>query len=226
MNRSDKDLPDDALELLGRVPYFSQLSPTELAQVQRRLVPVACGAGEIIFSDGEACTGMFIVIQGQVRIVKSSAEGREQVLLVAGPGASFNEVPVFDGGPNPAAAEAMEPTALWMLPKDDFLDLVKEYPAMALGVLRAFAGRLRRLTMLVEDLSFRRVTSRVAKTLLQMAEEPQSRRRLTQQQMAALVGTSREVVGRSLKELERDGLIRFERNRILVLRPEALREII
>ena len=228
MKRPGRGAATSPRELLGRVPYFSGLSEAELAQVQERLVSTAYQGGEVIFFEGEACPGLFIVVKGQVRIFKSSSEGREQVLLLAGPGDSFNEVPIFDGGPNPATAEALEPSQLWLLPREDFLALVRDYPAMALGVLRVFSSRVRQLTCLVEDLSFRRVLSRVAKLLLQMAEAggPPSGRRLTQQEIASLVGTSREVVGRSLKALERDGLIRFEGHRILVLDLKALQDAI
>ena len=151
---------------------------------------------------------MYLVASRRVRIYKVSPEGREQVLLVAGPGETFNEVPVFDRGPNPATAEALEPAVLYLLPRDDLLALVAGYPAISRGIMRVFAFHLRHLTTLVEDLSFRNVRSRVAKALLKWEDAQASggeTRHLTHKQIAALAGTAREVVGRVVKSLEDRG---------------------
>jgi len=216
-------LPEQT-DLLSTLPYFSELTPAELEQVRNRVRVHTYPAGAVVFLEGEPCPGIYWVASGRVRIFKTSPEGREQVLLMAGPGDGFNEVPVFDGGPNPATAQAIEKATLLHLPRDEFHSLVAQYPALALGVLRVFAARLRHLTMLVEDLSFRRVTSRLAKALLDGTKGDE--RRLTQQQMASLVGTSREVVNRSLRELERRGAIRLARNRVIILKPELLQELL
>ena len=215
-------------EFLASIPYFAELTPGELDQVAKLVRQRSYVTGEAIFIEGGTCDGLYLVKSGRVRIYKTSAEGREQVLFIARAGDSFNDVPIFDGGPNPATAETMEPSVVCIIPKNDLLALMRDYPDVAFGVLRVFASRLRHLTMLVEDLSFRHVTSRIAKILLQMVESdsPPLPGRLTQQQIAAMVGTAREMVNRSLRTLEQEGTIRIDGRQIVVLRPEALRSML
>lgn len=206
---------------LRDVPYFAVLPESGLAEVRRMAVGRSYGRGDVIFLEGDPCEGLCVLHVGRVRIYKTSPEGREQVLAILGPGESFNDVPVFDGGPNPASAEALEPVALCFLRREDVQGLLRRNPAFAAAVIQVFAARLRHLTGLVEDLSFRHVAGRVAKILLAQAAEPQAGR-LTQQQMAAMAGTAREVVGRALKSLEADGAIRMERGRVVRLDPSRL----
>jgi len=217
--------------VLRQVPYFADLDEAGLARIEERLVERRYERGKVVFMEGGSCQGLYVVRSGRLRIFKVSAEGREQVLMVAGPGETFNEVPNFDGGTNPATAEALEPTTLYLLPKKDLLSIVETEPVVARAMMRVFASHLRHLTALVEDLSFRNVTSRVAKILLaqvQRAGVDADVRppRLTQQQMAAMAGTAREVVGRALKALEQQGVIRVERGRVVVVSPERLADIV
>jgi CRP/FNR family transcriptional regulator len=223
-----------SLAVLRQVPYFADLDAAGLARIEERLVERRYGRGQAVFMEGGACQGLYVVRSGRVRIYKVSPEGREQVLLVAGRGETFNEVPNFDGGANPASAEALEPSVLYFLPKADLLSIVETEPVVARAIMRVFASHLRHLTVLVEDLSFRNVTSRVAKILLGQVQRtgvpgaPTSARpaRLTQQQMAAMAGTAREVVGRALKALEQQGVIRVERGRVVVVSPERLADMV
>jgi CRP-like cAMP-binding protein len=221
-------LEDSASQaVLRQVPYFADLDEAGLARIEERLVERRYERGEVVFMEGGPCQGLYMVRSGRLRIFKVSAEGREQVLMVAGPGETFNEVPNFDGGTNPASAEALEPSVLCLLPKKDLLSIVEREPVVARAIMRVFASHLRHLTALVEDLSFRNVTSRVAKILLgqvQRAGVGADARppRLTQQQMAAMAGTAREVVGRALKAMEQQGVIRVERGRVVVVSPERL----
>lgn len=217
--------------VLRQVPYFAGLGEAGLARIQERLVERRYERGHVVFMEGGPCQGLYVVRSGRLRIFKVSAGGREQVLMVAGPGETFNEVPNFDGGTNPATAEALEPSVLYLLPKNDLLSIVETEPVVARAVMRVFASHLRHLTALVEDLSFRNVTSRVAKILLgrvqQAGVDAEARpARLTQQQMAAMAGTAREVVGRALKALEQRGVIRVERGRVVVVNPERLTDLV
>lgn len=211
-------------ELLRQIPYFAGLDDDALADIARSLLERRYRRGDIVFLEGERCQGLFIVGSGRVHIFKVSLEGREQVLMVAGQGETFNEVPVFDGGPNPASAQTMEASLLYLLPRDDLLRAVERYPVVARAIMSVFASHLRHLAALVEDLSFRNVTSRVARILLrQLEQEPTpAAPRLTQQQMAAMAGTAREVVSRALKALEQRGAVRIDRGRIIVTDREAL----
>ena len=215
-------------DFLRSLPYFSTLGAEEIKRMEKDLLECSFGKGEFLFLEGEPCQGLYAVRSGQIRIFKSSSEGREQVLLIAKPGDTFNDVPVFDGGPNPASASALEPSTVCIVPKETVLSLVADCPS-ALTIIRLFAARLRHLTLLVEDLSFRHVVSRLAKTLLELAVVeggPSPVPRLTQDEMAAMVGTIRDVISRALRALEKAGAIRIEGRRILVVDPEKLRGII
>ena len=211
-------------EQLRAVPYFAGLPAETLAEIRHLALGRTFGRGDVIFLEGERCEGLYVVSAGRVRVYKTSPEGREQVLAVVGPGESFNDVPVFDGGPNPASAEALDPTELYVLRRDDVRLLLREHPEFALAVIQVFAGRLRQLTGLVEDLSFKHVTGRVAKLLLTQASQPGAGR-LTQQQMAAMAGTAREVVGRALKTLEQEGAIQIDRGRIVIVDRARLEQL-
>lgn len=217
------------VDMLRQVPYFRELAASDLSAIARCVITCTYQADEILFLEGDECRGLYIVRTGLVRIFKTSPDSREQVLRLMGPGDSFNEVPVFDGKPNPASVQAMEPTTVLLLPKRDVQRLVRENPAFAATVIAIFASRLRHLVTLVEDLSFRHVTARVAKIILQATHPIEGvgagahrQRRLTQQQMAEMGGTAREVVGRALKVLEEAGAIRIERGHVVVLNPEIL----
>ncbi|MBI2865526.1 MAG: Crp/Fnr family transcriptional regulator [Chloroflexi bacterium] len=214
------------LDVLRSIPYFAELSGQDLDRVRAFSVERSYERGDVVFLEGGPCEGLHVVESGRVRIFKTSAEGKEQVLMIAGPGQTFNEVPVFDGGPNPASAEAIDLSVLLLLPKERLLTLVRENPTLALTVTKVFAGRLRHLTRLVEDLSFRHVIGRVCKILLEHAPQEgpagQVGPRLTQQEMAAMAGTAREIVSRALRSLEREGIVRLERGRIVILNRKAL----
>ncbi len=214
-------------DFLRSVPYFSALGPEEIKRIAKETLEHSFAKGEILFLEGEPCRGLYVVKSGRVRIFKSSPEGREQVLLIARQGDSFNDVPVFDGSPNPASASALEPSIVYVIPKESLLSLVADCPS-ALAIIKLFAARLRHLTTVVEDLSFRSVVSRLAKMLLDLAAVeggPSPMPRLTQDEMATIVGSVRDVIGRALKALERTGAIKIEGQRILVIDPEKLRGI-
>jgi CRP/FNR family transcriptional regulator len=212
---------------LERVDYFRDLALPDLIRLRDLSVEQRLRTGQVLFLEGEVCRGMYLVHQGRIRIYKASPEGREQVLTIAQPGQSFAEVPVFDGGPNPASADAMEDSIVYLFPTAELLALVRSSPEIALGVLRVFAGRLRQLTFLVEDLSFRHVTARVAKLLLLHARgEGGLGGRLTQREMAAMIGSAREVVARALRNLEQQGLIEVRGGQIAIVDLERLERLI
>jgi CRP-like cAMP-binding protein len=212
---------------LGENPYFSGLSPSELDSIKHLFFELRVERGEIILLEGELSDRLFFVATGVVRLFRVSAEGKEQTLELVRPGESINEVPVFDGGPNPASVQAMGPVLLYAINKNELESILRDYPRVASNVVRVLASRIRRLVSLVEDLSFRHVIGRVAKILLEHAGNgAQPGQRLTQQEMAAIAGTAREVVGRSLKTLEERGIIKLEHHRIVITDKEALKQVI
>jgi len=214
-------------DFLRSLPYFTALSAEDLRRVENEISERSFSKGEILFLEGEPGHGLYVVKSGRVRIFKSSPQGREQVLFIAKQGDSFNDVPVFDGGPNPASASALEPSTVYVIPRESLLSIVADCPA-AQAIIKLFAARLRHLTTVVEDLSFRSVVSRLAKMLLDLAVAeggPSPMPRLTQDEMAAIVGSVRDVIGRALRTLERTGAIKIEGQRILVIAPEKLRRM-
>ncbi len=225
--RESREMPS-RVDFLRSLLYFAALGSEEIARIEKEILVRSFARGEILLLEGEPCQGLYIVESGQIRVFKSSRDGKEQVLLIANPGDTFNDVPVFDGGPNPASASAMGPSTVCIIPKQTVLSLVADCPA-ALAIIRLFATRLRHLTLLVEDLSFRQVVSRLAKILLELAVVEGGSTpvpRLTQADMAAMVGSVRDVIGRALKTLENAGTIKIEGQRILVVDTEKLKGII
>ena len=214
------------IESLGSIACFSGLNPAELDSVRKSIFEKKAGKGEIVLFEGEPAEVLYLVVSGVVRIFKTSADGKEQILRIVRTGESFNDAPVFTGGLNMASAEAMMPVVLYGIKKSDLKVILTDYPQVAMNILKILSRRVENLVSLVEDLSFRQVTSRVAKILLEHAGDGLSRGpRLTQQEMAAMAGTAREMVGRSLKSLENEGVIRLDRHRIVIADKETLRDM-
>ena len=216
--------------VLGQAPYFENLDRAVLAQLAAEARERRCAAGELVLAEGEPCQGLSFVVSGRVKAFKVSQDGREQVLRVLGPGRTFNDVPVFDGGPNPASIAALEESVVGLIPAQRIRALVDERPEVAAAVIGVLAARLRAMTEMVEDLALRGVAARVARLLLECSRGAPSLAEgggehcahLTHQQLAAMTGTVREVVQRALKALEREGAVELARGRIHVLAPEIL----
>jgi len=214
-------------EFLESIPYFSGLSHTELDSIRQLVFDKTYQRGELIAFEDEPAEALFFVVSGVVKVFKTSAEGKEQILNLVRPGESFNDVPVFDGDLNPASAEAMGPVVLCGIRKNDLKIILRDYPQVSLNIIKVLADRVRQLVSLVEDLSFKHVIGRVAKILLEHTSNGSGPNpRLTQQEMAAMAGTAREVVARSLKALEEEGVVRLERHRVVITDKEALREMV
>jgi CRP/FNR family transcriptional regulator len=220
-------VPASSAILLRAIPYFADLDAAELTQVRARVVERHYQADQIVFFEEDDCAGLHLVVSGQARIYRVSLEGREQVLAVLDPGDSCNEVPAVDGGPNPASCTALEPTTFWVLSRADLDDLRREIPNLNDAIVASLATRCRQLVQRVYNLSFLSVTARVAQFLIEQSEpgRPLSRRRWTQEEIAAEVGTVREMVGRALRNLSEDGLIRLERHRIHIVDHDGLRAL-
>jgi CRP-like cAMP-binding protein len=214
------------VSVLRRIPLFASLDQHDLAQVAAMAQERRYERGELIVLEGEPGGALHYVHTGLVKVFKTSPSGKEQVLRLIAPGYTFNDVPALDGGPNPASAAAMETSEVYVIRRADLRTLILTRPQVAEAVVRTLTGALRHLVSLVEDLSLRHVTARVAKILLEQertSRQMQLNHHLTQQEMAALAGTAREVVGRSLKELEAAGAIEMRQGHAIVLNAERLR---
>ena len=213
-------------EFIKSITYFAGLSQAGIDSIRKYIFEKKAERGEILLIEGEPAETLYFVVDGAVKVFKTSADGKEQILQIIRPGESFNDVPVFSGGENLASAEAMGPVVLNTIRKSDLEAVIQEHPQVAMNVVNVLSQRVQHLVSLVEDLSFRHVTGRVAKVLLEHAGDGTGENpRLTQQEMAAMIGTAREMVGRSLKTLEGEGAIRMERNRIVITDQTALREM-
>jgi CRP/FNR family transcriptional regulator, cyclic AMP receptor protein len=214
--------------VLRKTALFGGLDEQELSALERRIVSRQYAAGEMIFSEGDTCAGLFIIERGHVRIFKSSANGREQVLAIDGPGQSIAELPVFDGGSYPASCVAVNEVTLLFLSKQDFRALCVQYPEIALKVLRVVGARLRRLVGIIEELSFTTVRHRLVALLLRLARTEGARdgNRVTitlpahNQELAAQIGTVRELVSRNMSRLQQEELIEMD-GRTVVIRDVA-----
>jgi CRP/FNR family cyclic AMP-dependent transcriptional regulator len=214
---------ETTVDALRRIPLLADLPGEALGRVARRAVRRVYAPGEMIILEGEPCRAAFFLAQGHVRAYRLSPGGREQVLAQLGPGQTFNTVPPFQpDGVNHATVEALDEAMVYALAAGDFRRLVGEVPQLALALLQDFAGRLDHLTNLVEDLSLRTVRERLARFLLEHAQAGETTQQWTQDEIAAHLGTVRDMVGRALRAFADAGLVRMERQRILLLDREGL----
>jgi CRP/FNR family cyclic AMP-dependent transcriptional regulator len=213
------------LDSIKNMPYFSGLGDSALAVISRHFFEKKVVRGDILALEGAPADVLYFVVTGVVKVFKTSADGKEQILHIIRPGDSFNDVPVL-GGVNLASAAAMSAAVLSGIQKKDLEVLAKEYPQIALNIVNVLSQRVQEMVELVEDLSFRNVNGRVAKILLEhVGNHDGETPRLTQQEMAAMIGTAREMVGRSFRILEEEGAIRMEHNRIVITDKAALKRI-
>src|ERR1019366_7589057 len=186
--------------------------------------------GEVLFTEGEPCKGLYIGVTGRVRIFKTSMSGREQVLAVEGPGASVAELPVFDGGSYPASASALDKTEALFVSRADLRAICLEKPEVSLKMLQVVGARLRRLVGIIEELSFTTVRHRLISWLLRQAStegRPGERGivfslNTSHQELAAQIGTVRELVSRNLARLQAQSFIEMNGRQITNLDREGL----
>jgi CRP/FNR family transcriptional regulator len=209
--------------VLGQSPFLSSLSPPELQMLTSHTVRKLFSAGELLFSEGEPCNGLHIIARGKVRIFKSSANGREQVLAVNVPGESIAEIPVFDGGPYPASAVAIDEVEIAFISRRDFQTFCLEHPEVALKVLSAVGTRLRRLVEIIEELSFTTIRQRLVSALVKLAQTGTTTARGIEfllpgshQELANQLGTVRELISRNLMRLQAEGLLDVDARQIVV----------
>jgi CRP/FNR family transcriptional regulator, dissimilatory nitrate respiration regulator len=213
-------------QVLAALPYLAAVPPDELRRLADRCVWKSVGRGGVIFREGEAARGLFVIGEGRVKLSRLSPSGREQVLHVEGAGASLGEVPVFDGGGYVATAVALTAARVLFVDRDALFALCRRRPDVALGVIAVLARRLRRFAALIADLALRDVAGRVAAFLLAEAAPAGAPFEIgTQDEVAARLGTVRELVSRSLARLAEAGLIARAGRRVRVLDADGLRRL-
>jgi CRP-like cAMP-binding protein len=215
----------DPVAALRRVPFFAMLPLDELQALARHCVVRGLSRGGVLFSEGDACAGLLIVQSGVVKLFKMAENGREQVLAVERAGSTVAELSLFDGGNFPASAVAVEDSTLLLLPKREFLDLCRSNSEVAFAVIRTLASRFRYLTSLVEELSLKEVSHRLARFLRDRALRFGARTRRgvefpleeTNQQIGAEIGTVGDLVSRNLRRFVDRGIIKMERRKVIIL---------
>jgi CRP/FNR family transcriptional regulator, cyclic AMP receptor protein len=218
-------------ETLRKTALFASLNGNELEALAIRVKIKHFERGALLFSEGDSCAGLFLVASGRIRIFKLSPAGREQVLAVEGPGSSFAELPVFDGGNYPASASALEDAQILFVSRKDFQTFCREHPEVALKVLAVVGSRLRRLVGIIEDLSFTTVRHRLIALILRLTQASGAASKdgvrveltKTHQDLAAELGTVRELVSRNLSRLQAEGFLVVEGRKIVVKDVEGLR---
>ena len=217
--------------VLRKTPLFASLTEQEMHALATRVSKQHFQRGELLFGEGDSCAGLFLVATGKIRIFKLSPAGREQVLAVEGPGSSFAELPVFDGGNYPASASALEDAEVLFISRKDFQNFCREHPEVALKVIAVVGARLRRLVGIIEDLSFTTVRQRLIALILQLTQTSGTPSKegvrveltKTHQDLAAELGTVRELVSRNLSRLQAEGFLDVDGRKIIVKDLSALR---
>ena len=210
------------LDLLSRNEYFEGLNEDLLKQVAEHMQLREFERGEALFWEGDKCAGLHIIEQGFVKLYRLSPQGRQYIVRVLQEGNTCNEVPTFDGGVNPVNVEALETTQVWVIQADVLRELINRHPEFSQKVINNLAKNLRGLVRMVSEMAFYQVTHRLARLLSAQSPDELGGTPWTQEQLAARLGTVREVVARSLKELERSGAINVEKRRISISDPNVL----
>ena len=215
----------DPLETLRRVPFFAVLPLEELKVLAGHCMARRLLKDEILAGEGDPCDGLFVVQAGAVKLFKMAENGREQILVIERAGSTVGELSVFDGGNFPASAVAVEDSTLLFLPKREFLELCQRNSEVAFAVIRSLAWRFRYLASLVEELSLKEVSHRLARFLRDRALNLGVRTKRgiefpleeTNQEIGAEIGTVRDLVSRNLRRFVDRGIIRLERRKVIVL---------
>lgn len=221
------------LDDLHSIPLFAALGEGDLRQISRWFEELSVRPKTVLFVDGAHYSGLHIIKSGRLKLIRES-HGKEQILAILGIGEPVDPIPLLDGGNHTSTAKSMESANLYRIAPDLSRALLEQYPPVLSAMLNVVSGRLRKLAALANDLVFKDVAARVCQALLQEASidgqvitrDMRSKKSLTRQELASLVGTSREVAWRAIKKLERDGLIRIQDHEILIVDVERMRAIV
>jgi len=222
---------DDHQNVLGRAPLFEALDEDGARALRSRMTDVELGRGERLFAEGDEGDRLFVVLDGKIKLTRAAPDGRENLLSVVGPGEMFGELSLFDPRPRTASATAITDAHLVALAHDKLLIWLTGRPEVALHLLRALAQRLRRANDVMADLVFTDVPGRVAKQLLDLADrfgeqQPDGlhvNHDLTQEELAQLVGASRETVNKALADFVTRGWIHLSARSVVLIDTDRLR---
>ncbi|MGB9639693.1 MAG: Crp/Fnr family transcriptional regulator [Anaerolineales bacterium] len=180
--------------------------------------------GELVFLEGDPCTGLHILESGLIKLYRISLNGREIIINILSKGSTFNEVPVFDGGLNPVNVEALEESSIWVVDAAVIREKMVEYPEFSRAVIINLTKNLRMLVNMVDQLCLCNVSERLARMLIQHSKEGVIEY-VTQDQLAARLGTVREVIARCLRDFEKSGAIHVSKGKIEIIDPSLLESL-
>lgn len=225
------------IKSLKTIPLFSGLSTPQLEKIQAIALELSFNKGRLIFQEGDAGNGFYIVNTGKIKVFKLSFEGKEQILHIYGPGHTFGEVPVFEGKNFPASAMAIENSGILFLPRDAFVNLITTTPALSMNMLADLSKRLRAFTIQIESLSLKEVPARLAAYILTLSSEQKSVQisgqnnqqmvtlPISKAQLANLIGTTPETISRIFKKMADAQLIDVKTKNIFISDMEGLSDL-
>jgi CRP/FNR family cyclic AMP-dependent transcriptional regulator len=222
---------DHADDVLMRAPLFEALDDDSAAALRAGITIVELARADRLFDEGASGDQLYVILDGKIKLTRAAADGRENLLSVLGPGEMFGELSLFDPRPRTASATAVTDSRLAALAHDDLRSWLTGRPDVALHLLQALARRLRRANDVMADLVFTDVPGRVAKALLDLADRfgtvqedgLQVNHDLTQEELAQLVGASRETVNKALADFAARGWLQLAAKSVLLIEPERLR---
>jgi CRP/FNR family transcriptional regulator len=216
-------------KLVANIPLFEDLPDEQHRDLASIALVKSFSRGQTIFSEGDPGTGFYVVVSGRVKIYKLSADGKEQILHIFGGGEPFGEVPVFEGRRFPAHAVALDETRCLFFSRSAFIDLISRNPSLSLNMLAVLSRRLRRFTVLVDDLSLKEVPGRLAAHLLYLSDRNEGADDLEldvpKGQLAGMLGTIPETLSRILTKMVKQGMIESDGPRIRIVDREELTEL-
>jgi CRP/FNR family transcriptional regulator len=216
--------------MLEEMPVLSLLSPGDWEKVKDLFVEKHFGKDDYIFFEGDPSSWLGVILEGRVKMIKHSGAGKDVVLDVISPGEMLGEAAAFNGNPYPATAQAMEPTVVASIYRDDFLRLLKQYPILAMGLIEELGRRLREAQETIKSLAVERVERRIARILLKLAAATGSSSEegivielpLTRQDIAEMAGTTVETAIRTMSKFRKKGLVQTKRGQVIILEPHQL----
>lgn len=222
-----------SIELLGKCPLFAGLSADDLKKVKSISALRRVKKKEVLFAEGEEAKGFFVILSGKVKLYKISPEGKEQILHIVSAPDAFAEAALFVEESYPAFAEALVDSQLVFIPKRNFIQLIEKNYQLSINMIVSLSHYLRRFASLIEELSLKEVSSRIAKYLIDLSlkasREGKSPKEIeldmTKTQLASKLGTISETLSRTLAKIKAKGIIEVKKNKVLILNRELLEEL-
>jgi len=222
-----------SIDVLRRCPLFAGLREEELKRIRAIAIPKQVGKKEILFSEGKEAKGFYVILSGKIKLYKISPEGKEQILHVVSAPEAFSEAALFPEGTYPAFAEALMDSQLLFFPKRDFIQLIEKNPQLSINMIVSLSQFLKKFASLIEELSLKEVSSRIAKYLIDLSLKQSKEGKnpneveldLSKTQLASKLGTISETLSRTLAKMKGKGIIDVKKNRILILNRELLEEL-